>query len=347
MNRIRAAEILIEKIKKDYIEDVAVVVIMGSTIYGETHHLSDLDLYYVVNTARGYELAKTFIIDGIGYDFWPISWERIERIANYEERITSIVTEGKVLYYGSDEDLKRFNEIKMKALDCSDTLKFIRKSEAVLGNAFKPLFLLNHASTLSQARNLGVQVMFSVTNAIALLNRDMVRRGRGKLKAELLKMEKRPQDFEKLYDVLFESMEVHEIKSSLTELVNQMVQLINREKQNDEMANPVSVKDRLAGFYEELINFYNKIRRSEEIGDTVTAFFAANEINIELCDVFSGTGVALDVLPDLMARYDPNDMEAFYLTARLHQKALESLLANNGVTVTVYNDFEALAEVYA
>lgn len=297
MNRIRAAEILIEKIKKDYREDVAVVVIMGSTIYGETHHLSDLDLYYVVNTARGYELAKTFIIDGIGYDFWPISWERIERIANYEERITSIVTEGKILYYGSDEDLKRFNEIKMKALDCSDTLKFIRKSEAVLGNAFKPLFLLNQASTLSQARNLGVQVMFSVTNAIAL--------------------------------------------------VNQMVQLINREKQNDEMANPVSVKDRLAGFYEELINFYNKIRRSEEIGDTVTAFFAANEINIELCDVFSGTGVALDVLPDLMARYDPNDMEAFYLTARLHQKALESLLANNGVTVTVYNDFEALAEVYA
>lgn len=347
MERMRAAEILIEKIKKDYREDVAVVVIMGSTIYGETHHLSDLDLYYVVNTTRGYELAKTFIIDGIGYDFWPISWERIERIANYEERITSIVTEGKILYYGSDEDLKRFNALKMKALDHSDALKFINKSEAVLGNAFKPLFLLNQAKTLSEARNLGVQVMFSLTNAIALLNRDMVKRGRGKLKAELLKMEIRPQDFEKLYDVLFESIEIHEIKTSLTVLVNQMVQLINHEKQNYERMNPVSVRDRLAGFYEELINFYNKLRRSEETNDTVTAFYAANEIILELCDVFSGTGVSLEVLPDLMARYDPTDMEAFYLTARLHQKALESLLANNGVTVTEYKNFDELAEVYA
>jgi hypothetical protein len=175
----------------------------------------------------------------------------------------------------------------------------------------------------------------------------MVKRGRGKLKAELLKMEKRPQDFEKLYDVLFESIEIHEIKTSLTVLVNQMVQLINHEKQNYERMNPVSVSDRLAGFYEELINFYNKLRRSEETNDTVTAFYAANEIILELCDVFSGTGVSLEVLPDLMARYDPTDMEAFYLTARLHQKALESLLADNGVKVTEYKNFDELAEVYA
>ena len=45
MNVIRAAELLIEKIKTDYKDDIALVVIMGSNIYGETHSRSDLDMF--------------------------------------------------------------------------------------------------------------------------------------------------------------------------------------------------------------------------------------------------------------------------------------------------------------
>ncbi|MDY0257409.1 hypothetical protein [Gudongella oleilytica] len=52
METLKAADILIEKIKKDYKENVAVVVIMGSTIYGDTHSRSDLDMYFVVNTIQ-------------------------------------------------------------------------------------------------------------------------------------------------------------------------------------------------------------------------------------------------------------------------------------------------------
>jgi hypothetical protein len=94
MNVMRAAELLIEKISKDYKDDIALVVIMGSYIYGETHSRSDLDMFFVPNTERGYNLGFTFIIDGIGFDYWPISWERLEHIANFDERITSIITAG-------------------------------------------------------------------------------------------------------------------------------------------------------------------------------------------------------------------------------------------------------------
>jgi len=44
MNVIRAAELLIDKVKTDYKDDIALVVIMGSNIYGETHSRSDLDI---------------------------------------------------------------------------------------------------------------------------------------------------------------------------------------------------------------------------------------------------------------------------------------------------------------
>ena len=70
---------------------MAVVVIMGSTIYQDTHSKSDLDLYFVVNTPRGHDLAMTFIIDGIGYDYWAIFWELLTLIANYDDIFTSII----------------------------------------------------------------------------------------------------------------------------------------------------------------------------------------------------------------------------------------------------------------
>lgn len=91
MQPIHAAELLVDKIKRDYADDISVVVIMGSTLYSDTHSRSDLDLFFVPKTERGNRLCFTFIVDGIGFDFWAISWNRLERIANHDERIYNLV----------------------------------------------------------------------------------------------------------------------------------------------------------------------------------------------------------------------------------------------------------------
>ena len=345
MKLIRAAEILIDKIKRDYKEEVAVVVMMGSHLYGETHRLSDLDMYFVVNTPRGYELGRTFIIDGIGFDFWPISWDRMERIANHDERITAIITEGQILYYGSEADLARFNALKDKALDASDIRKFLGKAENVLNNAYKPYFELEKCDDLTASRKKAINIVFSVTNAIALLNRDTVKRGRGKLKGELLAMPLVPYNFEKYYDVLFESAQVSEIKVAMKALLEETSNLIKRTRSDYDATRPEDVKEKLTGFYEELINFYNKITHGIEIKDYVTVFYAANEIVLELEDAFSGTGVSLEALPDIISSFDPNRMEAYGNIVATHQRALEALLSNLGIEISVFKDFEELSLV--
>ncbi len=72
MKPIKEAELLIEKIKRDYSNDISLLVIMGSTIYNDTHERSDIDMFFVPKTERGFNLEFTFIIDEIGYDFWDI-----------------------------------------------------------------------------------------------------------------------------------------------------------------------------------------------------------------------------------------------------------------------------------
>ena len=101
---MKLTEILIAKIRRDYKADVSIVHVHGSYAYGDTHDLSDLDIYFVPKTRCGVDLGCTFILDGIGCDFWALSWDRLERIAAHSERTASIVTDGKVLYYGSEEE---------------------------------------------------------------------------------------------------------------------------------------------------------------------------------------------------------------------------------------------------
>ena len=77
----------INKINREYPEDVALLVaVEGHSVNGDGHGLS-FD-FFVPATERGNSLAQTFIIDGIGYDLYPRSWERTERTAALDDPAT-------------------------------------------------------------------------------------------------------------------------------------------------------------------------------------------------------------------------------------------------------------------
>ena len=340
METLKAADILIEKIKKDYKENVAVVVIMGSTIYGDTHSRSDLDMYFVVNDPRGNELGMTFIIDGIGFDFWPISWDRLERIASYDERITSIITEGRILYYSTEKDLSRFQDLRERALDVSDSKIFLRKSRKAFDPAYKKYFLMESTDKLSEVRKLGISIINSLAWSLALLNKTTIKRGRGKLKSEIMEMALLPDDFEVNYDVIFESNNIDDVKKSIYNLILNTEELISGVERD--VSERFDFKNQLIGFYEELINNYNKIYHACEIGDHVTALFAAAEIEQEIEDIFSGTGVSSNELPILVDKFDKDDLNNFNMAAELHQKSFEVLLKHKGVEIRIFKDFDEL-----
>ena len=88
---------LINKIKSKYKNDIAIVVCYGSYITDSAYQKSDLDFFFIPKTNKGYEMNMQFIIDDIGYDFWSLSWDRAEQIANFKETIISIIAEGVVV----------------------------------------------------------------------------------------------------------------------------------------------------------------------------------------------------------------------------------------------------------
>ncbi len=340
MDAMKAVELLIEKIKRDYAEDISFVVMMGSRIYQDTHPKSDVDLYYTAKTKRGENLAQVFIIDGVGFDFWCIPWERLERMAEYEENKTSIIREGRLLYAGNEEDRQKFEQLRKKALDTADRWKFVCKARKQFQTVFEPYFRLMQANDLHEARMEAFGVLYPLTWSIALLNRDMVRRGRARLKGELLKMPLLPKDFSVLYDVVFQTKDIKELQDTYTRLITNMDTLISSQ---EGMLRPhMPFHQKLAGLYEEMINFYNKIEHFCEVGEFSGALFAAVELTNEFDIAFDGTGVSPRELPDIVGIYDEQQIEVFLEAVRAHHQKLLKLLYEKEVPIREFADDKEL-----
>lgn len=116
----------IHKIKSEYIEDVALLVaVHGHSVNGDGH--GECFDYFIPATKRGYELSQTFIIDGIGYDLYPRSWERTEATAMFEEGPTLCLANAEIVYSCSKEEEERFISIRNRLFENMKNKDFMYK----------------------------------------------------------------------------------------------------------------------------------------------------------------------------------------------------------------------------
>ncbi|WP_039789782.1 nucleotidyltransferase domain-containing protein, partial [Paenibacillus riograndensis] len=86
----RLINMVIERVKRDFPEDIAIIALSGSFVTGDFHEKSDLDLIIINNTDRGWEISSCFILEDVGYDLYCTPWNtRIEQQANLESPMVS------------------------------------------------------------------------------------------------------------------------------------------------------------------------------------------------------------------------------------------------------------------
>ena len=166
---------VIDKIEREYKGDIALLVgIKGHSTDGDGH--GECFDYFVPATERGNNLAETFIIDGVGHDLYPRSWERLENSVSLNDM--PIVLDGAtILYSRSEEDARRFEDCKRrmhqnlkddsfvygKALECMDKALEIYRSmifeeklyrvrseaDCIHENLSKAVAYMNHTYTQS------------------------------------------------------------------------------------------------------------------------------------------------------------------------------------------------------
>lgn len=345
----RLVQWILNKVKSDYADDVSLVLIYGSYINGTANSKSDVDCYYIPKTEHGYHLAADFIIEGVGYDIFPISWERVEHIADLLESLTPLVGDVRIIYCNSADDAKRFQTMQDRLKNNLSNDAYVKKTAARrCEEAGRLCTMLNQSHTVSETRKIAGNIIMILADAIAVSHHDYYHFG---LKKQFEDLQNNfpdvPQSIVNGYRKVIEAISMDDVVKYALKLFEDVceyldvaytVQVIPGNKDFD--ANKIDVNEVnaswLASLYEEICSTFNKIYVCCETGNSILAFLSAVCLQQELDDAKeAGCPVC-----DLLGGFHYKELHQFAETVRSIEHDLVQLITNHGGHIKEYQSFE-------
>ncbi|MCR4427459.1 MAG: hypothetical protein NUW23_14955 [Firmicutes bacterium] len=286
-------------------------------------------------------MSHQFIINGIGYDLWPISWERAERIANFDECLVSIVADARVVYYGDDQNLERFNSLKRRIEELMTPEKrplLLGKAERILGEA-KALFFdaCLYSSDLERVRLASSDILEEILAALAYANSTYTKKGAARAEDELRRFSVVPDGFMDLFRAVISGNDPQAILRDVRSLIHSVDLVVSDAKGREE---PVISDETARGFYEELKSTYNKLYHACDNAEHAKAFFAANHIVREVKGLL-GSNYGDHGFPDLCTPLSEGKYQLAKESATEHEARLVAVLKRHGVSI---NEFSSIDE---
>ncbi|MBQ8509686.1 MAG: nucleotidyltransferase domain-containing protein [Clostridia bacterium] len=254
----RLLDVYLRVIRERYAADVSLLLVYGSAVNGTADERSDLDVLCIPKTPRGWELAQTFLLDGVGQDMWCADWTVLERMADFDDTRLSILLDSQTAYIGADEDLARLNTLRARARAMlagaplyDKTAAHLERAEACYGRLCIRFDWTTAGELLSEA-----------ADAWCILHRTYLRFGIKRLPPKLA------------------SLTDGDFMRNAASLLSDLRAML-----------PKPSHKPTPGLYEELASTWNKLRRACGQGDTPCALLAAsglqNETGVDLLSAFN------------------------------------------------------------
>ncbi|MCP1136060.1 nucleotidyltransferase domain-containing protein [Paenibacillus polysaccharolyticus] len=304
---------VIERVKREFLDDIAIIGLTGSFNTSDFHEKSDLDLVIINNTEKGWGISDCFILDDVGYDIYCTPWNtKIHEQSSLESPHVSSLTELKILYYATPEDLEKFNDFRRKALDALAN----PIGEACLNRAIKWIDLAKQAYSnamlgedIGAVRQASADVLCNLVNALASMNNTCIKRGIKRYLQELCSFRYVPDDLDSLYMSILEARSIEEIRIASFNMLKSVARL-HSTMCDHFIVKPTPTFENLKGTYEELwSNYRNKVLNSVTNNDAPYAFlsaFGAQEY-LDYMSVEKGTKKF-----DLMQYFDASNLEVMH-----------------------------------
>ena len=338
----KLTEWVINKIKRDYPEDVALLIgVEGCAMFGDGH--GECFDYFVPATERGYELERSIVIAGVHHDLYNRDWARCERTATLEDGATFCLGNGEILYSRSLEDTARFEALQQRLKNNLADPQFVyRRALERLDEAMSLYRSMLFEERPHQVRMAAGYVFDQLLRAVLTLN--------GQYKgpyhhngqqAELAKCEAQPEQFGAYYQAMLGTKSAGELGSIAHLMIQSARQFIaaHRPETEKEAFNP-NLKW-LAGWYAELSLTWRRLRLFCEAGNADCALTDACMLQNE-CNAM-GEEYGLPEM-DLMSAFDCNDLTALSEQASEVERRVGAWIAERTELVEEYGTFEEYAE---
>lgn len=334
-------QIILDTVKQKYPNDVDLVCCYGSYVNGTATEKSDVDFYFVPKTDKAWELSDTFILDGIGYDFWGIKWERLEKMATFDDTFVSLVAEAKILYSNSPKTEERFCELQQrinKTVNSPVCTDMLSKALVHLNDAQKHYFeLIANNNQKNKLYHAGA-VLLTVSDAVFLMNNQYLKYGTKKHLGELSALQILPDNFINHYKNIINQNNIenscYDFILSAKNLYNELENKINQKK------NP---KDNLPGLYEEISSNWNKLYTACDNNNPGLAFITGICLQNTLDDVLHEC--RLQPI-DLLSQYDANNLNKYKKAAESAEKQFLFILNEYNIPIKRYDSVFAFKDSY-
>jgi len=337
---------IIEKAKRDFPEDIALIGLTGSFSTNDFHEKSDLDLIIVNNTGRGWQISSCFIFDDVGYDIYCTPWDNLEKKAELDSFDVSVLTDLQVLYCAKPEYLERLNVLKGKALQKLSegiTMDSINRADKHINLAKQDYADMLLSNSIGNVRYASATLLFNVINSIVSLNNTCIKRGVKRYLEELSTFKYLPDDFEKLHKAIVDAKSIDDIRQYSGLLLSSVLSL--REKLYQTYTpKPIPSYDNLKGWYEECwCNLRNKFKLGVAKKDKFYTFLIAEGAQSYFDEMTERIGTKKY---DLMQYFDSDNLDKILIE---FLKIMDEYLHEYekvGLEAQCFDNFEALYKSY-
>ena len=321
----------INKIKSEYLDDIALLVAIDGISVNNDGHGECFD-YFVPVTERGNELGHTFIIDGVGHDLYPRSWERCARTANLDDNAAFLLRNAKIVYSRSAEYVEKFEQYQTQLNNNLNNKDFMyRKALEKLDTAMGFYRTLMFEEQLQKAI-VGLGFIEHYMAVITFLLNGKVYSWWREYFNELLLLSEIPNNFVEYHKAMLSVRSVEECRS-LAHLLIEVTRKFIAAHKSDSVVCVKSPDAALADWFCEMSLQWNRIYYYCKIGDADSAFGDAIILQSELNVI--GSEYGLEGI-DLMSSFDITNLAAFSARAKEIADCIKTILTANGVKLRSY-----------
>ena len=169
-------DMVIERAKRDFPDDIAIIGLTGSFSTNDYHEKSDLDLIIINNTNRGWEIGFCFILGDVGYDIFCTPYKpRLVALSTLESPYISCLVDLQILYCSKPGHMDEFNMYRQRALDelakpiGKPCLQRAKKKIEMAKQEYAGVMLQDDIGAVRYAAG---GVLFNAINAIVDINND-------------------------------------------------------------------------------------------------------------------------------------------------------------------------------
>ncbi|MBN1858218.1 nucleotidyltransferase domain-containing protein, partial [Candidatus Bipolaricaulota bacterium] len=222
------ANLLVSHAVETYGNDVDLIAYYGSQARGDARPGSDLDLFYTPADGKNPPIRRTFLLDGLLFDFWELRWEILEGFATGNIRgwafAPALVRQATPLYVRSSQQADRLAMLQRQSQTLEGPANRSEMQERAQDSLIRVVERLGSLHLAAQGRRADVsyaawQLISTVWECLALTNRVTFERGLHKALAETERLTSRPATLVELVNTISTSPFVDQVLHSADELV--------------------------------------------------------------------------------------------------------------------------------